>query len=442
VADQSPRWRRRLGQLALLGVAVSLVIALVTDLQAHARDRHAHAVLASAEATLGTTRTKLASTSRAQHRANEDRRALLAADAYTRAVWADADQKLAGANQAAFFQGLDIGSLQTCLGGVKGALAQIANHDNTQAGMDLSGVSPSCETVDGGNTDGLAYPFDFPDPFVLMVGGTYYAYATNSVEGNIQIIQSSDRTHWTAVGNALPNLPSWATPNHTWAPAVLQVGGQYVLYYTAQLVNGGPQCISAAVASQPQGPFIDTSAGPFACQPTLGGSIDPSPFVNADGTPYLVWKSTGEAGQPTTIWSQQLDPAGTGLVGTGATPLLIPDQSWEGGNVEAPDLVLNAGRYFLFYSGNDWNSAHYAIGVASCSGPLGPCTRPSAQPILASGADFVGPGGASVFTDQSGGLWIAFHAWSLGAVGYPHSRDLFIRPLNLAGAVPVIEPGG
>ena len=70
-----------------------------------------------------------------------------------------------------------------------------------------------------------------------------------------------------------------------------------MLYYTAQLVNGGPQCISAAVASQPQGPFIDTSAGPFACQPTLGGSIDPSPFVNADGTPYLVWKSTGEAGQ-------------------------------------------------------------------------------------------------------------------------------------------------
>ena len=148
--------------------------------------------------------------------------------------------------------------------------------------------------MDGGNTDGLAYPFDFPDPFVLTVGGTYFAYATNSVEGNIQIIQSTDRIHWTAVGNALPNLPSWATPNHTWAPAVLPVGGQYVLYYTAQLAKGGPQCISAAVASQPQGPFIDTSAGPFACQPTLGGSIDPSPFVNADGTPYLVRKSTGE----------------------------------------------------------------------------------------------------------------------------------------------------
>jgi hypothetical protein len=277
VADRNPSWWRRLGQLALLGAAVALITALVTDLQAHARDRHAHAVLASAEATLGTTRAKLTSTSRAQHRAGAHRSALLSADAFTRAVWADADQKLAGATQAAFFQGLDIGSLQTCLGGVKGALAQIATHDNAQAGMDLSGVSASCETVDGGNSDGLVYPFDFPDPFVLTVGGTYYAYATNSVEGNIQIIQSSDLTHWTAVGNALPNLPSWAAPNHTWAPAVLPVGGQYVLYYTAQLAQGGPQCISAAVAAQPQGPFIDTSTGPFACQPPWAAPSTPPP---------------------------------------------------------------------------------------------------------------------------------------------------------------------
>ena len=52
---------------------------------------------------------------------------------------------------------------------------------------------------------GLVYPFDFPDPDVILVGQTYYAYATNSVAGNIQIIDSTDLTHWTAVGNALPS---------------------------------------------------------------------------------------------------------------------------------------------------------------------------------------------------------------------------------------------
>ncbi len=177
------------------------------------------------------------------------------------------------------------------------------------------------------------------------------------------------------------------------------------------------------------------------CQPTLDGSIDPSPFVDPNGTPYLVWKSTGEGNRRSTIWSQQLDPTGTSLIGTGATALFSPTQSWEATNVEAPDLVEKAGHYFLFYSGNDWNSAHYAIGVASCSGPLGPCTKPSSQPLLASSPTVVGPGGASVFADQSGDLFIAFAAWSPGAVGYPHSRDLYIRPLNLGGTTPVIEPG-
>ncbi len=69
-------------------------------------------------------------------------------------------------------------------------VGHIAEHDNIQAGDDLSGVAQSCETVDGGSTDGLVYPFDFPDPYVLTVGTTTFAYATNSVEGNIQIIES------------------------------------------------------------------------------------------------------------------------------------------------------------------------------------------------------------------------------------------------------------
>ena len=65
-------------------------------------------------------------------------------------------------------------------------------------------VAGACSTLAGGSADGLAYPFDFPDPFVLPVGGTYFAYATNSVAGNIQIIESSDLTHWTAVGRRPP----------------------------------------------------------------------------------------------------------------------------------------------------------------------------------------------------------------------------------------------
>jgi beta-xylosidase len=195
-----------------------------------------------------------------------------------------------------------------------------------------------------------------------------------------------------------------------------------------------------ATSTTPQGPFVDTSTSPLVCQSDLDGSIDPSPFVDTDGTDYLVWKSNGGVGQPAVIWSEQLDAAGTGLSGLAPTELLTADQGWQAGVVEAPDLVLDAGQYLLFYSGNNWNSANYAVGVATCSGPLGPCTEPLSKPILASGPNMAGPGGETVFADSTGALWMAFDAWLPGAVGYPNSRALYLRRLNLSGSTPVVEP--
>jgi beta-xylosidase len=172
----------------------------------------------------------------------------------------------------------------------------------------------------------------------------------------------------------------------------------------------------------------------------LGGSIDPSPFVGSDGSPYLVWKSNGGGGA-SAIWSQQLDATGTALVaGSAPVQLLVADQSWEGGVVEAPNLVTSGGRYFLFYSGNSWKTADYATGVAMCAGPLGPCSKPLSGPILSSESNLKGPGGASVFTDVAGTAWIAFHAWSPGAVGFPNNRSLYLRRLSLSGSTPVLLP--
>ena len=52
-------------------------------------------------------------------------------------------------------------------------------------------MSGPCTQLAGGTSTGLVYPFDFPDPSVILVGQTYFAYATNSVAGNIQIIDSN-----------------------------------------------------------------------------------------------------------------------------------------------------------------------------------------------------------------------------------------------------------
>jgi type II secretory pathway pseudopilin PulG len=408
-----------------------LAAALFTDAQAQLRARHERAALLALRQQMSSTRRVLSSLTDARNTAAATRRALGDSVGTILGQMEATDDTLTTTDRTASGLGLDMTTLHTCLGGVQSAYRQIAAHDSPGATADLSGVSTACLTLDSGQDEGLVYPFDFPDPFVLRVGGTYFAYATNSAEGNIQIIESTDLTQWRAVGNALPALPKWARSGGTWAPSVLQVGGTFVLYYAAVVATGGEECISVATATQPQGPFTDDSSSPLECQAALGGSIDPSPFVDTDGTPYLEWKSNGGAGQGATLWSEQLTSSGTAFAGVAPTQLLEPDQSWEGGVIEAPDLVVSGGRYFLFYSGNDWDSANYAVAAATCRGPLGPCRDLVSQPILVSGSSMSGPGGESVFSDPSGSLWMAFAAWQPGAVGYPHSRVLFLRRLNL-----------
>ena len=45
-------------------------------------------------------------------------------------------------------------------------------------------------------------------------------------------------------------------------------------------------------------------------------------------------------------------------------PLFRNDKSWEGTVVEAPFMWKHGGKYYIFYSGNGYGSADYAIGYA------------------------------------------------------------------------------
>ena len=435
-----PRRARRGGWLlaAVVTLCAALLVAAVwTDVTARTRARNEKTALAAADALLATLRHDVALTRYASAMTTARRAALQASIATTMSQLATTNSTLTTTSAHALLQGASISTLQTCLGGVQNALGQISAGQNDQAAKDISAVSGPCTELDGGQSTGLVYPFDFPDPAVILVGQTYYAYATNSVAGNIQIIQSTDLTHWTAVGNALPSLPAWAQSHFTWAPAVAMIGGTFVLYYAANVAGSGRECISVATATQPQGPFTDRSTAPLECQTALGGSIDPASFIEPNGGLFLVWKSGGPGSSK--IWSEQLDQTGTAFA-PGATPtvLLTPGQAWEAGTVEAPDLVTAGGRYLLFFSGNNWDGANYAVGVAACSGPLGPCADTSPRPILSSGAGVLGPGGESVFAGATGAYWMAFHAWVPGAVGFPNSRDLYILPLTLSGPAPVV----
>jgi arabinan endo-1,5-alpha-L-arabinosidase len=256
---------------------------------------------------------------------------------------------------------------------------------------------------------------DFPDPGIIQVGQTYYAYATNTGGVNVQVATSSDLLNWSYVGDALPLLPGWVRKGYTWAPSVSATANGYVLYFVARHRASQRQCIGVATGSSPNGPFLP-SERPLITQIGQGGAIDPFPFVDdEDGARYLLWKNDGNACDlDTWIYIQRTSEDGLRLLGT-PTRLIKQDQAWEGSLVEAPTLYKRDGRFYLFYSGNCYANATYGVGYAVADSLLGPY-RKAGGPILSShrwarGGPLIGPGGQDIVTGPDGAPWLAYHAW-------------------------------
>jgi beta-xylosidase len=282
---------------------------------------------------------------------------------------------------------------------------------------------------------------DFPDPFVLRVGGTYYAYATNSVSDNVQTLHSTDLVHWKRGKDAMPNEATWTLRGRTWAPEVLRLSARrYVLYYTARSFDLDAQCVGRAVSKSPAGPFTDGSKKPLVCQKSEGGSIDPDAFRDTNGRLYLYWKNDGNCcGKPTYIYAQRLSKDGLSLTGK-RVRIERNDAAWESTTVEAPTMWKQAGKYYLFYSANVYNTQFYAVGYASCAGPQGPCKDSTDNPILSSACRASGPGHQTLIRDAHGQTWIVYHAWPPDKIGsVTPGRQLWIDRLEWKDGKPVVH---
>ncbi len=253
--------------------------------------------------------------------------------------------------------------------------------------------------------------YDTTDPYMLKVGDRYLLYTSEGFTFlNVPLWIGKKPGHWGQPVDVLPNLPGWAEGGLTWAPDVQKVAGGWALYFSALLRGVSPQthCIGSAFARSATGPFVPT-AHPFICQLTHRGSIDARVFVESDGQLVMLWKSEDNAnpnvpgpdqGGYTGIYAQDLSANGKTLLGT-AVKILAPTQPWESTIVEAPDMIEAWGTYWLFFSGNWYDSGAYGIGVAQCQGPFGPCTDPNTAPFLGSNLQGAGPGEESLFEDGS-----------------------------------------
>jgi beta-xylosidase len=285
------------------------------------------------------------------------------------------------------------------------------------------------------------YNSDFPDPFILRAGSSYYAYATNGGGSTVQILQSNDLVHWQALSDAFGNLPAWATPGWTWAPEVEPVTNGYAMYYTTRHTDSQKQCVGVAFSKSPTGPFTDTSSEPLICQLEEGGSIDASPFTDRDGQRYLYWKNDGNCcGLLTYLYVQRLSSDGLKLEGK-PKALIHNTELWEGNLIEAPTMYRRGSKYYLFYSAADYSNDTYAVGYAYAASPLGPFTKWRNNPLLRTMGEVAGPGHQCIVTDEQGQPWMAYHAWTTGKTGYPNGRrTLRLDRLDFKDGVPIVIP--
>ena len=147
------------------GTALVFLVALVSaDVIIGASDHHDDMVLATTIHRLHDVRGQLAATGTAITSTETMKAKRQAAIDQTDREIAATTGDIRQASATGTLQTIDISTLDTCLNGVSTARAAVAAGNTGDAVQAITSVSAACLTVDG-SSSGLAYPFDFPDPF-------------------------------------------------------------------------------------------------------------------------------------------------------------------------------------------------------------------------------------------------------------------------------------
>ncbi len=267
------------------------------------------------------------------------------------------------------------------------------------------------------------------DPCVITVGDTYYLYATNAAyDGNTGYLQgwkSKNLSDWTELGAIfIPRRDSWGVTS-LWAPEVIEKDGVFYMYYSAKDSKTGRMGIGLATSNSPEGPFkeiegtIDGKTYSHQDMPIDFGfpCIDPSPFIDDNGDIYL-YVSKDQVSKTSSIFVAKMKNM-VEIEYIGENALVVPSQTWENPNSsnkwnEAPYVIKNNDKYYLFYSANYYQNSAYAVGVAISDNPMSGFEKTSDNPVLEAHPDwsFVsGTGHNSIFPSVDGTeLFIAYHS--------------------------------
>ncbi len=280
--------------------------------------------------------------------------------------------------------------------------------------------------------DSAGQKFIGADPELVRDGDVWRVFTTETFWSNVPSWESTDMVTWTQTPDAMPTRPEWADKHDlTWAPDVVELDGQWVLFFSALFDGTQLHCIGHAVADTAVGPY-EPFKDPIVCELPEGGSIDPMVHVDSEGGPHLLWKVDANAiGRRSVLRSQPLSSDGTELIGA-PSDLLTYESGWEYPLIEQPELIETDGVLHLFYAGGWWNQNTYQVGHAICETVSGPCVRTTTdEGWISSSAGVEGPGALSVVSTPDGMVGV-YHAWIDGVAPEDDEfRSLIVEPFTL-----------
>ena len=213
----------------------------------------------------------------------------------------------------------------------------------------------------------------YADPEATVFGDRYWVYPTYSARYDEQLhfdaFSSPDLVHWTKHSRILDHLEVRWARRAMWAPAAVERGGRYYLFFAANDVRPGEiGGIGVAVADAPAGPFKDLLGKPLLGEIVNGAQpIDQFVFRDEDGHDYMVYGG----------WSHcnlvRLKPDFTGFIpfADGTTFKEITPE----GYVEGPCMFRRNGKLYFMWSEGGWTGPNYSVAYAIGDSPLGPFKR-------------------------------------------------------------------
>jgi len=270
----------------------------------------------------------------------------------------------------------------------------------------------------------------FADPSLSHFEGRFFLYPTTDgspewAASSFRVLSSDDLAEWDDEGVILRlgEDVAWAD-RFAWAPSAAERDGRFFFYFTAD------DNIGVASAPTPRGPFVD-SGRPIVARGTYPGrAIDPSVFIDDDGTAYLVWGNAVAHVARLHDGMLSIDPSTV--------------SSWEHPTFrEAAHLHRRGDRYFLTWSENDTRDPSYRVRWADGPGPHGPWQDRGVLLEQRPDAGIYATGHHSILRLPGTDEWvIAYHRFAVPD-GDGYRREIVIDPLHYSavGDLVPVEPG-